>query len=318
MAISLIKEEQEHIIRVLPILLKKDEQFKTSLYSILSETFVKKDDFSELKDIVREIGIKVSELAEAQKRTELRVKELAEAQKRTEVRVEELAEAQKRTELRVKELAEAQKRTEVRIEELAEAQKRTEVRVEELAEAQKRTEVRVEELAQAQKRTEEELKALSKEVKALTEDVKALTKSHEDLTISHKDLAKKVGGLDHTVGFRLEDESFKALPGLLKRDMGLEIIGRLKRDYIEIKKGRYIEVNIFGKGKLNGKEYIIIGEAKSQLKRRDVDDFIKHGEMVKKYVTQEQIRLLVTYQAHPSVQDYVKKEGISLYFSYEF
>jgi len=65
----------------------------------IRESHVTKEDFSELKGIVRE-------LAEAQKRTEIRVEELAEAQKRTEIRVEELAEAQKRTEIRVEELAE--------------------------------------------------------------------------------------------------------------------------------------------------------------------------------------------------------------------
>jgi len=42
--------------------------------------FATRDDFSELKAIVKE-------LAEAQKRTEVKVAELAEAQKRTEVKV---------------------------------------------------------------------------------------------------------------------------------------------------------------------------------------------------------------------------------------
>ncbi len=92
----------------------------------IREAHVTREDFSELKAIVRE-------LAEAQKRTEQRVEELAEAQKRTEQRLEELAEAQKRTEQRVEELAEAQKRTEQRLEELAEAQKRTEEKVLNLA-----------------------------------------------------------------------------------------------------------------------------------------------------------------------------------------
>ncbi|MDZ7312969.1 MAG: hypothetical protein ONB45_17015 [candidate division KSB1 bacterium] len=56
----------------------------------IREAHVTKEDFSELKGIVKELGIKTSELAEAQKRTELRVEELAEAQKRTEIRLEEL------------------------------------------------------------------------------------------------------------------------------------------------------------------------------------------------------------------------------------
>ncbi|MEZ4526267.1 MAG: hypothetical protein R2941_10140 [Desulfobacterales bacterium] len=86
---------------------------------------VRKEDFSELKGIIKE-------LAHAQKRTENRmdevavsVKELAEAQKRTEIKVEELADAQKRTEIKIGELAEAQKRTEKSLKHLADEQAET-------------------------------------------------------------------------------------------------------------------------------------------------------------------------------------------------
>ena len=127
-------------IKITPALKKKiieivDERIR--------EAHVTREDFSELKSIV---------------------KELAEAQKRTELKVEELAEAQKRTELRVEELAEAQKRTELRLEELAEAQKKTEERLEELAEAQKKTEEEVRKLAEGLNRTREELGGLSRSV----------------------------------------------------------------------------------------------------------------------------------------------------------
>jgi hypothetical protein len=63
----------------------------------IKEAHVTKEDFSELKNIVKDLGIKVGELAEAQK-------ELAGAQKRTEGKVEELIEAQKRTEIEIKAL----------------------------------------------------------------------------------------------------------------------------------------------------------------------------------------------------------------------
>ena len=76
------------------------------------EIGVKREDFSELKNIVLE-------LAEAQNRTEHRVEELAQSQNRTEQRVEELALAQK-------ELTQSQNRTEQRVEELALAQRDTE------------------------------------------------------------------------------------------------------------------------------------------------------------------------------------------------
>jgi hypothetical protein len=71
--------------------------FSTEQAEVLSEVInhaytdlVKTSDFNELKNIVRDIGLKVGELAEAQKRTETRVEELAEAQKRTELELQKL------------------------------------------------------------------------------------------------------------------------------------------------------------------------------------------------------------------------------------
>jgi len=197
----------------------------------------------------------------------------------------------------VKELAQAQRRTEERVNELAQAQRRTEERVNELAQAQRKTEERVNELAQAQRKTEEEIARLTGEVITLK---------------------KEVGGLAHTVGYRLEDEAMKALPEILKKEMNLGIMGRLRRDFIETKKGKFVEVNIWGEGKVDGKDYIIIGEAKTQLKKSDIDSFIRKAEEIKKFVPGEQVRILVTYIASPPVRRYAEEKGIKLYFSYEF
>lgn len=118
MSISLIKEEEKHTLQIIPILLKQDSQFKNSLYEVLGETFIKKDDFAELKGIVKE-------LANAQIEVKKELKELSEAQKKTEI-----AQIEIRKEL--KELAEAQKKTEIAIKELSEAQKRTDAKVKSL------------------------------------------------------------------------------------------------------------------------------------------------------------------------------------------
>lgn len=238
--------------------------------------------------LMRVLELFREDIAETVKRSDFEelksvVKELAEAQKKTEQRLDSLT-------VKVEELAEAQKKTEQRLDSLT-------VKVEELVEAQKKTEQRVEELAEAQKKTEEELRSLVK---------------------SHRELKEQVGGIAHTVGYRLEDDSYKALPSLLKQDFGVEIKGRLKRDYIEIGKDNYIEVNIWGKAGSNGKEYVVVGEAKSQLKKKDIDDFIKKVESLKRYVPDDQIRVLVTYMASPQVQKYAKDKGIKIYFSYEF
>jgi hypothetical protein len=66
----------------------------------IREAHVTKEDFSELKNIVKDLAV-------AQKRTEIKVEDLAVAQKRTEIKVEELAEAQKKTETALVTLAES-------------------------------------------------------------------------------------------------------------------------------------------------------------------------------------------------------------------
>ena len=233
------------------------------------------------------------------------VGDLAEAQKRTEARVEELAVAQKCTEARVQELAEAQKRTEARVEELAEAQKRTEARVEELAEAQKRTEARVQELAEAQKRTETSLARLAERVDRLAERL--------------DDTNKQLGGLSATVGYTLEDRAYPVLPSLLERDHGLQVARPLRRGYLTDAKGRDLEVNILGQGVQQGQPVWIIGEAKAQLSKNDVDRFIRNRIEPLMPVCGKVFPVLVSYMVSArDVPDYARERGVTLYLSYQF
>ena len=256
--------KEEYIRQKLAHLFNKEQI--SALIWLVRESYdqlVKVSDFNELKEIVRVLGVRTSELANAQKKTEQRLDSLT---------------------LRVEELAEAQKRTEARVEELAEAQKRTEARVEELAEAQKKTEIQVQSLAGELKKTRKEL-----------------------------------GGLSITVGYTLENEAFKALPGLLLKEHGIKIKGRLKRTYLKDKYGRDIEVNISGEGKRNGRILTIIGEAKSQLSKRGVDEFIRKKLKRFEGVYDSIFPVLVTHMiSSPGVEDYTRKKGIALFFSYDF
>ena len=89
------------------------------------------------------------------------------------------------------------------VEELAKAQQASEQRL-------GRVETAVEELAKAQKRTEQELGTLISE---------------------HKETRRQLGGLSMTVGYGLENQAYKALPALLKRDFDLVVQKRLIRTY---------------------------------------------------------------------------------------
>ncbi|MGC9045584.1 MAG: chordopoxvirus fusion protein [Thermodesulfovibrio sp.] len=292
-------------IELIEELEKLDPAVRTAFLKILrliEQTIgdvVKKEDFLALKRAVEELSENVKELSK-------NVKELAEAQKHAEERltrleqtVAELAEAQKHAEERltrleqtVAELAEAQKEMQKEVSRLDKA-------IQELSEAQKRTEQRVEELAEAQKRTEESLRKLTEE---------------------HKKTREHLGGLSNTVGYILENEAYKHLPKLLMEDFGIDVEGRLIRDFIELPDGRYEEVNIFGKGRKNGKELIIVGEAKTQLKKADIDAFLKKLSKIEKVHPQEKILLMVTHQVvNPQVFKYAQQKGIAkVYLSYQF
>ena len=291
-------------VNIIKLLDKIESPLKDVLIEILTEIekqrkqreeSVTKTEFNELKNIV-------AELAKAQKRTEQRIADLTEAQKKTEQRLSELAEAQKhaeqritRLEIAVQELTEAQKKTEQRLNELAEAQKKTEQRVNELAEAQKKTEQRVNELAEAQRRTEEELRKL---------------------ITAHRRTREELGGLSHTVGYILEDRAYEALPPLLKKEFGIEIM-ELKRDFVEVSPNRFEEINILGQGRKNGTRIWILGKCKTQLKKKDVDGFLKRLSRMEHLFPGERLLIVVTYQTSPQVREYIKEKGLKLYFSYE-
>jgi chromosome segregation ATPase len=97
------------------------------------------------------------------------------------------------------------------VKELAEAQKRTEQRLEGLA-------ARVEELAEAQKRTEQRLEGLTVRVEELAGKVAVLA---EGLEITRQELKLtrgELGGLSRTMGYAFENEAFRMLPDILKRN----------------------------------------------------------------------------------------------------
>ena len=242
-----------------------ESKIKEIVESHLRENYVTREDFRELKGIV---------------------KELANAQKRTEERLEELAEAQKKTEKRIDTLAQ-------KVEELAEAQKKTEKRVDTLAQ-------KVEELTEAQKNTEEEVR---------------------NLAIGLGETRSQLGGLERSVSYSLENEAFRHLPDILKERYGIELKKRLIRTEIKNK-----EFNIFGIGKRNGKDVVVIGETKLRLDERRIkegrDVFKDLEEKVriikKEYKRKEIFKLLITHFARKKFIKEAKKQGVVIIQSFEW
>jgi len=165
----------------------------------------------------------------------------------------------------------------------------------ELKEIVKELTQKINELAEAQKRTEQELKKLISE---------------------HRKTREQVGGLSHTVGYILEDRSYAALPHLLSKELGIEV-EEIKRDFIELSPNRYEELNIIGKGKKNGTSVWILGECKTQLRKKDIDSFLKKLSRIEHLFPGEKLLIIITYQTSPQVRNYVQQKGIKLYFPYQ-
>jgi hypothetical protein len=119
----------------------------------------------------------------------------------------------------------------------------------------------------------------------------------------------------------LENQSYKGLPLLLKRDLGLDIEDRLIRRYLPTEeKGRYLQVNIYGWGKKNGKKTLILGEAKTSISRREISRFqklVKKAAQLENTPFDDICQVIVVHDVIPAIEAYAKEQGIHLYWSYD-
>jgi DNA polymerase II large subunit len=171
--------------------------------------------------------------------------------------------------------------------ELKEITKQIGEKINELANAQQRTEVRMGELAQA--------------IKSLTE--------------VEKDTREQLGGLSKSMGYALENEAFRFLPVYLQ-NLGLEITEKFIRTEIDGE-----EINLFARGKKNGKEVIIIGESDLRLTKawKKIEQIERKVAVVQKnFPGVDIIKVLVTHYAKPAVAEKIKEKGIILLHSYEW
>lgn len=211
-------------------------------------------------------------------RLEAAIVRLAEAQAHTEERLSRLESA-------VERLAEAQRRTEERLGALAEAQTRTDERV-------GRLEAALEKLAEAQRRTEEAV----------------------------RQLAQAVGRLSDTVGYGLEDVAKVVLPGYLERHLGIRLSGELgeelKRQWIG-PEGSEVEINLYGEGEQQGQRVVVLGEAKSRIYGREVEQFDRAIQPIAGTLREKVVKVMVGYLIHPSASRMAAERDILLIASYQ-
>ena len=304
---------------------KRQSGLLIEILDIVHET-VKAKDFNELKAIVAELARGQFELVEVQKRNEERLTNLEKAVQELVKSQKELVEAQKENVKRINELAEAQKKTEQTLNELVQAQKRSEERLtklentaHELAEAQKKTEQTVNELVQAQKRSEERLTKLENTVHELAEAQKRTEIEIRELTKFLYRTRTELAGLSKSMSYAFENEVFRTLPSVLKERYGIEIEKKFIREEIGGK-----EINLFGKGKKDGKEIYIVGETKLRIEKTEEDiktlleEFEEKIEAVKEVIGDAEImKIFVTHYAGKGFLNEAKKKGIIVIQSFE-
>ena len=263
----------------------------TGLLSELHVGLATSVDMEDLKDAVKALAV-------AQARAEERLEGVENRMDRVEAAIERLEAAQARSEKRLEGLENRMDRVEATLDRLAAAQARAEERLEGLENRMDRVEATLDRLAAAQAGTEEALKKL---------------------TEAHDETRKQLGGLSHTVGYILENEAYRALPALLKADHGIEVEDRLIRTYLTTDRGYPVEVNIFGRGRRDGREVVVIGESKSQLSAKNIDHFIQGRLTRLEPLFEDVFAVLVTHMiSSPDVATYAQERGIALYYSYQF
>jgi len=164
---------------------------------------------------------------------------------------------------------------------------------------------------------------LKKELKDTRDGLKKELKDtrdrlRKDLNYTRTDL----GGVTSTLGFMLENEAYRILPGLLKDRYKIEVKERfLRRSIRSFGIEAEGEVNIFSHGlkQDTGTKIVIIGEAKSQLEKNDLDRFLDTVAKLKGIdKDQERFLLVVTHYTKETVVEYAKEKGIEVIQSFEW
>ena len=174
---------------------------------------------------------------------------------------------------------------------------------------------RVDALAEAQRRTEEQLNTLAKRVDMLAEAQARTEGSVQQLSNAVRELAVQVGRLSDTVGFGLEDIARVMVPGWFERHMNI-YVEDLTPTFVNID-GEEVQINLFGIGKRDSEEIVIVGECKSRIYAREVRQFLRILEKVRRaFPDKDVLGFLFGYLVHPSAQVEAEKHKVKVIATY--
>jgi len=128
--------------------------------------------------------------------------------------------------------------------------------------------------------------------------------------------------LGRSMAYALENEAYRILPAVLDEKYGIQVTERFVRTYIQEQ-----EINLFGRGRRNGKEVLIVGETKLRLDERRhrkpeegiFEQLAAKAEVVREeYPGMEIVLLLITHHARPGVLQEAREKGIIVVQSFEW
>jgi len=136
------------------------------------------------------------------------------------------------------------------------------------------------------------------------------------------ELQREVGALANNIGFGIEDVARVMLPPYLERHYGVKLEGplgeELQRRFFQVEgKDVPIEINLYGEGRRDGREVVVLGEAKSRIGGAEVARFIEDLALVEPLVTGEVWRVMFGFYIHPSAMPRAEEHGILLVASYQ-
>ncbi len=289
----------------------------SEIYENLAQT-VTKVEFNELKEIVRQQGENLNLLTQRMGQLTQRVDQLTQRMDQLTQRVDQLTQRMDQLTERVDQLTQRVDQLTQRMDQLTQRVDQLTEDVRKLTQRMDQLTQRVDQLTQRMDQLTQRMDQLTQRVDQLTEDVRKLTGEMGRMKDEMKEVRQHLGGLSITVGYTLENQAYKGLPPLLEKDHGLRVKDRLLRTFLADEKGRHLEVNIYGHAQRNGEEVVILGEAKAQLSKNDIDRFIRRKVKPLQKLLPRTFLVLVTHMiSSPEVEEYARKKGIALYYSYE-
>ena len=163
-------------------------------------------------------------------------------------------------------------------------------------------------LRAAKEQAERQIRGLTAVQQHTQQEVKKLKEEYAALRRPLRRLAV-------TVGDCLDDAVYEAVKAELESRYGVSIVEGLSRGYLADARDKAVEVGVFGRGKKNGQEIMIIGESKRRIaSKEEVDLFIwrKLNRLLGVYPNV--FPLLVAQESiAPNLTTYIRDRGIAYY-----